>query len=179
MSVTLVAVGRPSGPLAPTIAEYERRAARYWKLRIVEVAEGAASARDDPEAVMRAEGDRILGTLPEGAATILLTRTGKGMSSEGLARYLQRQRQGGRAVSFVIGGAYGVAPAVAEAAVFHLSLSPMTLPHDLARVVLAEQIYRAGTILRGEPYHKGGGGGSGWGAHRAEGRGARGDAGDA
>lgn len=154
--MTVVAVGRPSGPLARGIAEYESRAGRYWKFRVVEVDEGARGTGVAPDGVRREEGRRILRALPKEAAVFLLTRNGKGMTSPGLARYLERQQAGAaRDVVFVIGGAHGVDAAVEERATFSLSLSPMTLPHDLARLVLAEQLYRAGTILRGEPYHKG------------------------
>ena len=79
---------------------------------------------------------------------------GTARDSEGFARWLQGEREGARDVAFVIGGAYGLAPAVRERARGRLSLAPWTLPHELARLVLAEQLYRAGTIVRGEPYHK-------------------------
>ncbi len=76
------------------------------------------------------------------------------MTSEQFARWLQELRERARDVAFVIGGAFGLADAVRARATSVLSLAPWTLPHELARLVLAEQLYRAGTIIRGEPYHK-------------------------
>ena len=86
-----------------------------------------------------------------------LTRTGRAWDSLELADYLGRLAAAGHpGPAFLIGGAYGLAEEALRAARHRLSLSAMTLPHDLARLVLAEQLYRAGTIRRGEPYHKGG-----------------------
>lgn len=162
MKLTVVTVGGTSGPLAGGIAEYESRAGRYWNLQVKEVGEGARGGHSNPERIRSEEGRRLLKALTADSRILLLTRAGKGMTSEGLARYLERQRTGaGKDVAFVIGGAWGVSADVEAAATFRLSLSPMTLPHEMARLLLVEQIYRAGTILRGEPYHKGPGGGDG------------------
>lgn len=154
MTVTIVVVGPAREPLAAAVAEYERRIRRYWTLDVVEVDAGARGG-DRPDQVRAAEEERILPRLPERARILALTRSGKGMTSRGLARWLQRQAVDARDVAFVVGGAFGLGPGVLARASRHLSLSPMTLPHELARLVLAEQLYRAGTIVRGEPYHKG------------------------
>lgn len=154
MTVTLVVVGRVRGVLAEAVAEYEGRAAHYWKLEVVEVDAGAGG-KDDPATVMAAEGERILARLPAGAEVAVLTRDGKEMSSRTLADWLQDLALHGQRVALVIGGAYGVHGDVLARARRKLSLSSMTLPHEMARLVLVEQLYRAGTILRGEPYHKG------------------------
>lgn len=157
MKVVLVAVGGPRGPLAAAVAEYEERARRYWPLDVVEVREGASGAGDDPDRVRAAEGERLLERIPEALDLWALTRTGKGITSRGLARYLEALAAGGSpGVAFVLGGAFGLDERVLARARRRLTLSPMTLPHDLARLVLAEQLYRAGTIRRSEPYHKGG-----------------------
>ncbi|MBW3534563.1 MAG: 23S rRNA (pseudouridine(1915)-N(3))-methyltransferase RlmH [Gemmatimonadetes bacterium] len=154
MKITIIAVGRVTGPLVEAVAEYEARAARYWKLEVVEVDAGAGG-QDDVAAVRSAEEARILARLPEGAQVVALTRTGKGMGSRPLASWLgELGLHGSPGVAFVVGGAYGLGPTVLERS-RHLSVSPMTLPHEMARLVLIEQLYRAGTILRGEPYHKG------------------------
>lgn len=156
MKVCVVAVGRPRGTLAEAIADYERRAGHYWRLDVVEVQAGVRGGSPDAEAVRAAEGERILERLPEGLDVVALTRGGRGTGSEELARDLQRRAvEAHPGVAFVLGGAYGLADAVLERALRTLSLSAMTLPHEMARLVLAEQLYRAGTILRGEPYHKG------------------------
>jgi len=152
----VAAVGGPGrGPLAELIAEYEDRAARYFDLETVEVAPGGAGL--SPKARMEEEAAALLRRVPEELDLFALTRKGKGLTSTGLARFLERASTYGAAgAAFVIGGAHGLAPSLLGAADHRMSLSPMTLPHGLARLVLAEQLYRAGTILRGEPYHKGG-----------------------
>ncbi|HSG46655.1 MAG TPA: 23S rRNA (pseudouridine(1915)-N(3))-methyltransferase RlmH [Longimicrobiales bacterium] len=154
--MTVVVVGRIRGALGPVVAEYEKRAARYWKLEVVEVDAGSTRGKEDPEAVMAAEADRILARIPPGAETAVLTRDGSASSSRDLAEWLQDHAlHGSPGVALVIGGAYGVHHRVRERARRKLSLSAMTLPHEVARLILVEQLYRAGTILRGEPYHKG------------------------
>lgn len=155
MKITLIAVGRVKGPLADAVAEYEARAARYWKLETVEVDAGTGGGHDDVVAVRAAEEERILARVPDGAQMVALTRAGKGMGSRPLAAWLaDLGLHSAPGVAFVIGGAYGLGPSVLARS-RHFSVSPMTLPHELARLILVEQLYRAGTILRGEPYHKG------------------------
>lgn len=156
MRIVVIVVGRSRGALTEAIAEYEERAGRYWKLDVMEVAEGVKGGRPDPERVKEAEAERILARVPDGLDLVALTREGKGMRSATLSRYLQQRAVSAHpGVAFVIGGAFGLAPAVLHCADRRLSLSPMTFPHDMARLFLAEQLYRAGTIVRGEPYHKG------------------------
>lgn len=154
MKVWLCTVGRPDRMLAAAIAEYETRAARYWKLEHVSIPTG--KGRRPPEEVIREEGEKIASRLPAEAELIAVTRKGSTWSSRRLAVYLQKLAVGSRpGAAFVIGGAYGLAPSILDRARRRLSLSAFTMPHDLARLVLAEQLYRAGTIVRREPYHKG------------------------
>lgn len=156
MKVLMVVVGRVRGECAAAVAEYEKRARRYWKLEVIEVAAGGARRDTAPAAVMAAEGERILARIPPHLEIVALTREGTGMDSRELAGYLdQLALQASAGVAFVIGGAFGLDAAVTARARRSLSLSGMTLPHEMARLFLAEQLYRAGTILRGEPYHKG------------------------
>lgn len=156
MKVMVVVVGRARGDLAAAIEEYERRAKRYWKLEIVEVAQGAGRGDAKASAVKDAEAERILAKVPSELEIVAMTREGGEMSSRELARYLQRRAvRSSPGVAFVIGGAFGLGSQVLKRSRNSLSLSAMTLPHEMARLVLAEQLYRAGTILRGEPYHKG------------------------
>ena len=156
MRVEVIVVGRCRGPLAEAVAEYEERAGRYWKMRVTEVDEGVKGGRAEPDRVREAEAERILSRVPDGLELVALTREGKGMSSPTLSRFLSRHAvRGSPGVSFVIGGAFGLGDEVLDRAARRLSLSPMTFPHDMARLFLAEQLYRAGTIARGEPYHKG------------------------
>ncbi len=156
MKIIVVAVGGVKGPLAGAVAEYEARAGRYWKLEVAEVDAGARGRDPDPERVMAAEAERILSRIPEGLEVVALTREAKQMRSRMLARYLQQLMVGSApGVAFVLGGAYGLDGTVLSRARRKISLSAMTLPHEMARLVLVEQLYRAGTILRNEPYHKG------------------------
>ena len=156
MKVVVVVVGRARGHLAAAIDEYERRAGRNWKLAVVAVVQGGGGRSARASEVKTEEGERILGKVPGSLELVALTRAGSGMSSRKLAQYLQRHAvRSSPGVAFVIGGAYGLDDEVLKRARRSLSLSSMTLPHEMARLVLAEQLYRAGTIVRGEPYHKG------------------------
>ena len=140
MKITTIVVGRAGAPLKDAILEYETRAGRYWKFNVIEVTSEA----------------RLLARLPERAQIVALTRTGQGMSSTDLAAYLQDHAlHSTPEVCFLIGGAFGLGPDILERAQKRWSLSDATLPHEMARLVLAEQLYRAGTIVRNEPYHKG------------------------
>jgi 23S rRNA (pseudouridine1915-N3)-methyltransferase len=153
MRLVLAVVGRPRDPdLASAIRGYETRAARYWPLDVREVRE--ESARGAPPALVRErEGERLL-TAAGASRLVACDETGDALTSEQFAEWLQGARERARDVTFVIGGAYGLAASVRERADRVLKLAPWTLPHELARLVLAEQLYRAGTILRREPYHK-------------------------
>ncbi len=150
----MAAVGKPrDAALAAAIREYETRAARYWPLEVVEVKE--ESARTSTEAmVMRKEGERLLERIPSGARLVLCDPGGDMMDSRSFAAMLQQQRERAQDVAFVIGGAHGIGEVVRERPHRRIALAPWTLPHELARLVLAEQLYRAGTIGRNEPYHK-------------------------
>ena len=153
MRVIVAAVGRPrNAALAAAIDFYETRARRYWPLEVHEVREAPARS-DAPEQVLEREGERLAARVA-GAEVVVCDERGEAMTSTGFARFLQDARERGRDVAFVIGGAYGVDPALRDRAAHRLALAPWTLPHEMARLVLAEQIYRAGTIVRGEPYHK-------------------------
>lgn len=154
MKITLVTVGRVRGSLAGAVRDYEERARRYWKLETIEVDSGAGGGRHEPESVLRAEEERILARVPPGAKLVALTRGGQPLGSRAFTSYLQDHALDSKDLAFVVGGAFGLSTTVLTAA-RQLTLSPMTLPHDMARLVLAEQLYRSGTILRGEPYHKG------------------------
>jgi 23S rRNA (pseudouridine1915-N3)-methyltransferase len=156
MKITLIAVGRAGPLLRDAIAEYEARARRYWTLAVVEVREERAGKGTPDSAVRDGEGERILKRVPAGAEIVALTRMGDAWDSARLARDLARHAvHGGSDIAYVIGGALGLSEGVLRASRRRLQLSAFTLPHDLARLVLLEQLYRAGTIIRGEPYHKG------------------------
>jgi 23S rRNA (pseudouridine1915-N3)-methyltransferase len=155
LDLRVIVVGRPGALLRDAIMDYERRAGRYWNFEAIEVREERLSRAGDEARVRDVEGARLLERVPAGAELIAMTRTGERWHSTRLARHLQDAADTGRAaVAFVIGGAYGLSPDVLARANRELSLSAFTFPHDMARLALAEQLYRAGTILRNEPYHK-------------------------
>jgi 23S rRNA (pseudouridine1915-N3)-methyltransferase len=156
MKLWLITIGRSGRVLGPAIEEYATRAQRYWPLEVIEVKEERARRGMDEAAVREAEAGRLLRRLPNGAELVALTRTGDAWSSERLSRHIQRSAvQASPGVVFVMGGALGLSDTVLKEAHKRMRLSTFTLPHDLARLVLLEQLYRAGTIARGEPYHKG------------------------
>jgi 23S rRNA (pseudouridine1915-N3)-methyltransferase len=157
VKITIASVGKPSRLLERPILEFETRAARYWKMESADVSPEKATRNRPVEEVRAAEAERIRAAAPTGTELVALTRTGSAWSSRDLARYLHELAVGGAAgATFIVGGAYGLDPGLLREANRQISLSAMTMPHDLARLVLAEQLYRAGTIVRGEPYHKGG-----------------------
>ncbi|MGQ0538872.1 MAG: 23S rRNA (pseudouridine(1915)-N(3))-methyltransferase RlmH [Gemmatimonadaceae bacterium] len=153
MRFRLCVVGRPrDNALAAAIADYETRAARYWPLVVREVRAGSGGdAR--PDAVREAEGKRLL-QAADGTARFLCDAGGERMNSKAFADWLAAKRNQARDVAFIIGGAYGLSDDVREGAAGSIALAPWTLAHEVARLVLAEQLYRAGAIVRGEPYHK-------------------------
>jgi 23S rRNA (pseudouridine1915-N3)-methyltransferase len=147
-------VGKPrDANLSAAIREYESRAVRYWPLEFKEVREEPARS-GSTDLVRDREATRLLDAAGAAAQVVTCDVSGRSMASEQFARWLQDQRERARDVAIVIGGAFGLGPTVAARATTSLSLAPWTLPHELARLVLAEQLYRAGTIVRGEPYHK-------------------------
>jgi len=149
----VLSVGRDrSGLYAPAVEEYARRISRYVRFALEEVPEarkaaGTPRARDE-------EAESLLDRIEDGERVVLLDERGKEPTSVELARRVAGWLEGARDVTLVIGGSDGHGEAVRARATETLSLSRLTLAHRLARVVLLEQLYRAFTILRGEPYHK-------------------------
>jgi 23S rRNA (pseudouridine1915-N3)-methyltransferase len=131
---TVLAVGRARPPYADDLAHYERLLVKQARVEVIEL-------REDEQIARR---------IPDRAWVCLLDAGGRALSSEAFAGWVETRRQAGRDVCFVLGGAYGTSLDRSDAT---LSLGPMTLPHQLARVVLLEQLFRAHKILAGEPYH--------------------------
>lgn len=153
MKLIVVAVGKPrNAALAAAIEQYEGRAAKYWPLEVREVREERARS-EQLSAIQEREAERLVSRV-EGATVVACDERGVSMTSHKFATFLQEARERARDLAFVIGGAYGLADSLRDRAQTRLALAPWTLPHELARLVLAEQLYRAGTIVRGEPYHK-------------------------
>jgi len=154
MKIVLAVVGRARKPLVDAIAAYEKRIGHYYSFEAVEVPEVPHRGQPVPQ-LLEDEGQRLLARVPHPYQLVALDRLGARWSSEELARYLSDLAlHATPGVAFVIGGAYGLASTVLQRANRQWSLSSLTFPHELARLVVAEQIYRAGTIGRGEPYHK-------------------------
>jgi 23S rRNA (pseudouridine1915-N3)-methyltransferase len=144
-------VGRDrSGLYAPGVQEYARRLSHVAKVQLVELAEAKSSgarAKED-------EAKALLAKVPPRDVLVALDERGKALRSVDLARWIEQQQLQSRDLAFALGGDEGLADGVRARAGLVLSLSTLTLPHRLARLVLLEQLYRAFTILRGEPYHK-------------------------
>jgi 23S rRNA (pseudouridine1915-N3)-methyltransferase len=154
MELFLLTVGKLRPSYREACDDYLRRLGRYLKVREVEVRE--VSRAPTVTAQRAEEGARLLARRPPGSRLVALARQGTAWSSEELARQLARWQREARPLAVAIGGSRGLPPDLLAAA-DRWSLGPLTLPHELARVVVVEQLYRACTILRGEPYHKGAG----------------------
>ena len=156
MNITVVAVGKLKERFwADACAEYLKRLGPYARVTVAEVADVDPARAGGEAAARAAEGRSVLARIPERARVIALAIGGKARTSEGLAAPLDDLALGGTSdVAFVIGGSTGIDEAVLARADETLSFGPITLPHNLARVVLLEQLYRAFKISRGEPYHK-------------------------
>ena len=134
MRTLVLAVGRLRPPYADDVQHYQKLLARHARLELIEVREGQS----------------VEGRIPDRAFVCLLSSAGRAFDSLAFSGFLEERRQSGRDLCFVIGGPRGLELAQAD---MRLSLGPMTLPHQLARVVLLEQLYRANKIIAREPYH--------------------------
>ena len=136
------------------VEEYSRRLPREMNPEWVTLPLGKRTRNVKPLAVMEEESDRLLQSVRASDHLVLLDVTGKGWTTPDLAQQLKNWQQEGRDVALMIGGPHGVADRVRQRAGQRWSLSPLTLPHPLVRILLVEQLYRAWTILQGHPYHK-------------------------
>jgi 23S rRNA (pseudouridine1915-N3)-methyltransferase len=138
--------------VAALVDDYLRRLARFSRTEVTELREGSSA---DERAVLEEEGRRIAAALSQGSLTVLLDVEGREFSSHELAAQIEAwQNAGTKEVAFVIGGHLGVTDEIKRCAHLRWSLSRLTLTHEMARVVVAEQLYRAFTISRGLPYQK-------------------------
>lgn len=159
MNINILAVGKLKEKyIQQGIAEYVKRLGPYAKVTIVEVPDEKAPdslSAADIEEVKRVEGDKILAKISADTYAIALAIQGKQITSEALAKQLDNLATYGKSkIAFIIGGSHGLSDEVLERADMHLSFSKMTFPHQLMRLILVEQVYRAFKINRGEPYHK-------------------------
>jgi 23S rRNA (pseudouridine1915-N3)-methyltransferase len=155
LKARLVAVGeRAPAWVAEGFAEYRKRLSHWLPLDLAEVEPGLRGKGRDAARAMADEGARVLAAVPKGALVVALDGGGRMWSSEELAQRLQHWRNGGRDLALLIGGPEGHAPEVLAAAEERWSLGPLTLPHMLVRLVVAEQLYRAAALLANHPYHR-------------------------
>jgi 23S rRNA (pseudouridine1915-N3)-methyltransferase len=137
-------------------AGYEDYAGRLTGPSVLGLIEVAAERRRGTERFLDREGERVLKAIPPSAWVVALDERGEAWTTEGLSRQLAAWQHKGRDIALLVGGADGLAPACLARADQRWSLSFLTLPHGLVRVVLAEQLYRAQSLLDGHPYHRGG-----------------------
>lgn len=155
MKIKLLCVGKTvSSYLKEGENEYLKRLGHYSKVEKIEIPELKNARKLSREQIKTEEGKLILSKIDAGEQLILLDENGKQFSSTDFANYVQKRfNQGGKGITFVVGGAYGFSDEVYQKAIGNISLSPMTFSHQMVRVFFLEQLYRAHTILKGEPYH--------------------------
>ena len=158
MRIVIAAVGRlKRGPEVELAERYRERAVKSGRgigLRSLDVIEIAESRARDAQRRMLEESIALANIIPERAAIVLLDPRGEAVDSNGFVKRLRGWNDGGRDVAFVIGGPDGLAPTLSENADLHLAFGALTWPHQLVRVMLLEQIYRAITMMSGHPYHR-------------------------
>ncbi len=155
LAVILLMVGKTRSAFVQAgVAFYAKRLQPYHPLELVTVREEKPEGGLTPEQIKEREGARILARLPKPGRVIALEPTGQEFTSEGLAQWLEHLAQAASTpLIFVIGGHLGLAAGVSQAAHYHLSLSRLTFTHEMSRLILLEQLYRAATIRAGHPYH--------------------------
>lgn len=155
MKLRMLAVGTRMPDWVTTgVEEYRKRMPRECALEIEEIAAGARGKHADIARAISSEGDKMLGKLEGDLEIVALEVNGRPWSTHDLASRLEEWKQGGKDVAFLIGGPDGLDPRCSARATQRWSLSKLTLPHPLVRIVLAEQLYRAWTLTIGHPYHR-------------------------
>ena len=155
MKARLVAVGeRPPGWVAEGFAEYRKRLSHWLPLELVEITPGLRGKGRDAARATSDEGQRVLAALPRDVHVVALDGRGRAWDSEQLSGRLEHWRGQGRDLAFLVGGPEGPPGAVLAPGAQTRSLGPLTLPHMLVRLVLAEQLYRAAALLANHPYHR-------------------------
>ena len=157
--ITLIAMGKLKEKFyLSAAAEYEKRLKGYCKFQLIELPEFRLPENPSPAEIsagLDKEAESILAKIPKGAWFCIFTPEGKLLSSEALAEKMKSVKVSGKSsVCFLIGSSFGIAPSIKQKADFQLSMSPMTFPHHLARIMVLEQLYRAEAIQAGSKYHK-------------------------
>lgn len=158
MNITVIAVGKlKESYLRDGCSEYIKRLGAFVKINVVEIAEERATdnpSQSEINNIIEKEGERIMAKIPKGAAVIPLCIEGKEYSSPDFSKLIENISMNSSHICFVIGGSFGLSDAVKSAGKYKLSFGKMTLPHQLARMVLLEQVYRAFAISNNSKYHK-------------------------
>ena len=155
MKARLIATGeRAPAWVAQGFSEYQKRLSHWLPLELVEIEPGLRGKGRDAQRAIDDEGRRVLAAIPKNSHVVALEVTGKQHSSEQLAQRMEHWRGQGRDLAFLIGGPEGHASEVLAGANETWSLGPLTLPHMLARLLVAEQLYRAAAMLANHPYHR-------------------------
>lgn len=155
MQIHLIAVGnRMPAWVDQGYSEYAKRLPAECAIRLHEIAAGKRGKNVDIARLTRQEGEKMGAAVPKGARLVALEVSGKAWSTEQLAGRLEAWMGEGRDVALLVGGPEGIEPSLSASADERWSLSPLTLPHPLVRIVVAEQLYRAWSIIKGHPYHR-------------------------
>ena len=155
MKARLIAVGeRAPAWVAEGFSEYQKRLSHWLPFELLEITPGIRGKGRDAARAQLDEGQRVLAAIPKNAYVVLLEGRGKNYSSGQLAERLEFWRQQGRDIAFLIGGPEGHSPEVSAKADEQWSIGALTLPHMLVRLIVAEQVYRAASLLANHPYHR-------------------------
>ena len=159
MNITVISVGKIKEKyLVDGIAEYSKRLSKYCKLKLIEVPDEKAPENlsvQDELIVKKKEGEKILSKIKGNTYLVVLAIDGEQLTSEGFSKKIDKLMvEGVSDITFVIGGSLGLCDEVVDRSDYKLSFSKMTFPHQLMKMVLLEQVYRAWRIIKGEPYHK-------------------------
>lgn len=155
MKISLIAIGTKM-PQWVTLGfqEYCQRLPKDYSLQLIEIPAEKRPKTFDVVRLLEREGEHMRALIPKNNLVIALTERGQSWNNEELSQKLHNWHDEGQDISLLIGGPEGLAPACLNAASYHWSLSPLTLPHPLVRIIVAEQIYRSWSIIQGHPYHR-------------------------
>jgi len=155
MNIHLLAVGNKMPDwVNKAYHEYAKRLNADCQLKLIEITSGKRTKNSDLVKIKQQEGDKILAAIPKGSLVVALEVTGQSWSTQKLSQQLNNWLHGGQDIALLIGGPEGLSASCVARADVKWSLSPLTLPHPLVRVLLSEQIYRAYSILKNHPYHR-------------------------
>ncbi|NMP16848.1 MULTISPECIES: 23S rRNA (pseudouridine(1915)-N(3))-methyltransferase RlmH [unclassified Thalassotalea] len=155
MRITLIAVGNKMPKwIAEGFSEYARRFPRDLSFDLVEITPGKRGKNADIARILEKEGEQTMAAVPKGSRVVTLEVEGKPWTTPQLATQLQNWQMDGRDVALLVGGPEGLAPACIKASEQKWSLSPLTLPHPMVRIMIAESLYRAWSINNNHPYHR-------------------------